>query len=306
MTPTEPNPRARSRRPPRRPHQITPDDFAKHRPSHRAHRGSRLVEGADRLLKLSVDLGGERRTVFAGIRGAYEPAAARRPPHRRRREPQAEEDALRHRRRAWRSPPPAMTAFPPLAGRRRQSRHEGQLSAAMGGDAETLAARIDALLPQTQCRRCGFDACRPYAEALARGETALNRCPPGGAALIDELAALLGRPRLPLDPSCGAEARAARRLDRRARLHRLRPLHRALPDRRHRRRPQAHAHGHRRGLQRLRALRARLPRGLHPHDPGAGPAGRAAAARRDRGARAAFPQALRCAARPARARTWRR
>ena len=71
---------------------------------------------------------------------------------------------------------------------------------------DTLAARIDALLPQTQCRRCGFDACRPYAEALARGETALNRCPPGGSALIVELAALLGRPKLALDPACGTEA----------------------------------------------------------------------------------------------------
>jgi electron transport complex protein RnfB len=71
--------------------------------------------------------------------------------------------------------------------------------------ADPLARRIDALLPQTQCRRCGFDACRPYAEALARGETALNRCPPGGAALIGELAALLGRPALPLDPDCGRE-----------------------------------------------------------------------------------------------------
>lgn len=70
---------------------------------------------------------------------------------------------------------------------------------------ETLAARIDALLPQTQCRRCGFDACRPYAEALARGETDLNRCPPGGAALIIELAALLGRPALALDLACGTE-----------------------------------------------------------------------------------------------------
>jgi electron transport complex protein RnfB len=70
---------------------------------------------------------------------------------------------------------------------------------------DALAARIDALLPQTQCRRCGFDACRPYAEALARGETDLNRCPPGGAALIGELAALLGRPPRPLDPACGAE-----------------------------------------------------------------------------------------------------
>jgi len=69
-----------------------------------------------------------------------------------------------------------------------------------------LPTRIDALLPQTQCRRCGFDACRPYADALARGETALNRCPPGGAALIEKLAALLSRPALPLDPACGTEA----------------------------------------------------------------------------------------------------
>jgi len=75
----------------------------------------------------------------------------------------------------------------------------------MAGDAGTLAARIDALLPQTQCRRCGFDACRPYADALARGETALNRCPPGGTALIGQLAALLGRPALALDPACGSE-----------------------------------------------------------------------------------------------------
>jgi electron transport complex protein RnfB len=71
---------------------------------------------------------------------------------------------------------------------------------------DALAARIDSLLPQTQCRRCGFDACRPYAVALARGETGLNRCPPGGAALIGELAALLGQPPQPLDPDCGEEA----------------------------------------------------------------------------------------------------
>jgi electron transport complex protein RnfB len=69
-----------------------------------------------------------------------------------------------------------------------------------------LAARLDALLPQTQCRRCGFDGCRPYAEALARGETALNRCPPGGSLVIERLARALGRPALPLDPACGAES----------------------------------------------------------------------------------------------------
>lgn len=71
--------------------------------------------------------------------------------------------------------------------------------------ADELEQRVDALLPQTQCRRCGYDACRPYARALARGETDLNRCPPGGAALIAELAALLSRPPLPLDPACGDE-----------------------------------------------------------------------------------------------------
>jgi len=34
-----------------------------------------LVDGADKLLRLTVDLGGERRTVFAGIRQAYAPEA---------------------------------------------------------------------------------------------------------------------------------------------------------------------------------------------------------------------------------------
>ena len=68
-----------------------------------------------------------------------------------------------------------------------------------------LADRIDALLPQTQCTKCGYSGCRPYAEAIARGDAPINRCPPGGAAGIDALASLLGRPPLPLDPACGSE-----------------------------------------------------------------------------------------------------
>ncbi len=64
-------------------------------------------------------------------------------------------------------------------------------------------AEIDALLPQTQCRQCGFQGCRPYAEALAAGTTAINRCPPGGEAGMQGLARLLRRPPLPLDPDCG-------------------------------------------------------------------------------------------------------
>jgi Na+-translocating ferredoxin:NAD+ oxidoreductase subunit B len=71
--------------------------------------------------------------------------------------------------------------------------------------ATELAAAIDAVLPQTQCTRCGYAACRPYAEAVARGESEINHCPPGGAALIDALARLLGRAALPLDPANGVE-----------------------------------------------------------------------------------------------------
>ncbi len=70
---------------------------------------------------------------------------------------------------------------------------------------QLLADRIDALLPQTQCRRCLYDACRPYAEAIARGEAEINRCPPGGEPGIRALARLLGRAPIPLDPAHGTE-----------------------------------------------------------------------------------------------------
>jgi electron transport complex protein RnfB len=42
-----------------------------------------------------------------------------------------------------------------------------------------LAEKIDAILPQTQCGQCGFPGCRPYAEAIAKGEADINQCPPG-------------------------------------------------------------------------------------------------------------------------------
>lgn len=64
---------------------------------------------------------------------------------------------------------------------------------------------IDALLPQTQCTRCGYHGCQPYAEALAAGLAEINQCPPGGAATIGALAALLKRAPLPLNPANGAE-----------------------------------------------------------------------------------------------------
>ncbi|MCC6473876.1 MAG: RnfABCDGE type electron transport complex subunit B [Burkholderiales bacterium] len=71
--------------------------------------------------------------------------------------------------------------------------------------AGTLVDAIDRLLPQTQCTRCGYPHCRAYALALAGGEADLNRCPPGGRAGIEGIAALLGREAKPLDPDCGEE-----------------------------------------------------------------------------------------------------
>jgi len=68
------------------------------------------------------------------------------------------------------------------------------------------AERIDELLPQTQCGRCGFRACRPYAEAIATGEADIDRCPPGGTATIARLATLLAREPKPLDASRGEHA----------------------------------------------------------------------------------------------------
>jgi electron transport complex protein RnfB len=57
---------------------------------------------------------------------------------------------------------------------------------------------IDALLPQTQCGKCGHPGCKPYAEGIAAGE-AINKCPPGGTATIHALAQLLAVPELPLE-----------------------------------------------------------------------------------------------------------
>ena len=67
------------------------------------------------------------------------------------------------------------------------------------------ARDIDALLPQTQCTRCGYGGCQPYAEAIAAGLSEINQCPPGGAATIEALATLLGRAPLPLNPANGTE-----------------------------------------------------------------------------------------------------
>lgn len=72
-------------------------------------------------------------------------------------------------------------------------------------DITPLAQRLNAILPQTQCTQCGYDGCRPYAEAIASGAADFNQCPPGGVEGIEHLAQLLGREPKPLNPANGIE-----------------------------------------------------------------------------------------------------
>ncbi|MCG2586020.1 electron transport complex subunit RsxB [Massilia sp. TS11] len=75
----------------------------------------------------------------------------------------------------------------------------------MSQETKSLADRIEDVLPQTQCTKCGYPACRPYAEAIAQGSAEINQCPPGGAEGIRRLASVTGRPVIPLNPVHGFE-----------------------------------------------------------------------------------------------------
>ena len=68
---------------------------------------------------------------------------------------------------------------------------------------KNIAARLDALLPQTQCTKCGYAGCRPYADAMASGVADINQCPPGGDEGVAKLARVLGREAKPLNPANG-------------------------------------------------------------------------------------------------------
>jgi electron transport complex protein RnfB len=68
---------------------------------------------------------------------------------------------------------------------------------------DQLVIAIDAILPQTQCRQCGFEGCRPYAAAIAEGRADINQCPPGGETGILKLSILMGISPKPLNPVHG-------------------------------------------------------------------------------------------------------
>lgn len=70
---------------------------------------------------------------------------------------------------------------------------------------KSLADQVEDLLPQTQCTKCGFSGCRPYAEAIADGTANINQCPPGGMEGVRRLSALTGRPVIAINPVNGIE-----------------------------------------------------------------------------------------------------
>ena len=72
-------------------------------------------------------------------------------------------------------------------------------------EGDPLVERIDELLPQTQCGQCGYPGCRPYAQAIADGDT-INKCPPGGQATVNNLADLLGVSAPSLDSEAAEDA----------------------------------------------------------------------------------------------------
>jgi Na+-translocating ferredoxin:NAD+ oxidoreductase subunit B len=72
-------------------------------------------------------------------------------------------------------------------------------------ETQALFLALNNALPQTQCTRCGYPDCASYAQAMAEGQAPINQCPPGGQAGIERLAAISGKPMLPLNPEHGIE-----------------------------------------------------------------------------------------------------
>lgn len=68
---------------------------------------------------------------------------------------------------------------------------------------EPIVDQLEQLLPRIQCAQCGYPGCRAYAEAIAAGETTVNRCPPGGEETIRQLAVVMGVPAEPLQEDLG-------------------------------------------------------------------------------------------------------
>ena len=68
---------------------------------------------------------------------------------------------------------------------------------------DDLTEKINSILPQTQCGKCDFSGCKPYANAIVEGKADINQCPPGGKTGILKIAHLLKVEYKPLNESHG-------------------------------------------------------------------------------------------------------
>lgn len=70
---------------------------------------------------------------------------------------------------------------------------------------QVLVQKIDDVLPQTQCQRCGYQDCFHYAQAIVEGGEKINLCPPGGLYGIERLGTLTQQSACELDPEVGPQ-----------------------------------------------------------------------------------------------------
>ena len=68
---------------------------------------------------------------------------------------------------------------------------------------DDMTEKINSILPQTQCGKCDFSGCKPYAKAIVEGRADINQCPPGGKTGILKIAHLLKVEYKPLNESHG-------------------------------------------------------------------------------------------------------
>jgi electron transport complex protein RnfB len=76
----------------------------------------------------------------------------------------------------------------------------GYSSVKLKVDGNPLVEQVLELLPQSNCGQCGMaGGCQVYAEAMVEKGAAINLCPPGGSAVMEAIAELLGREPIAMD-----------------------------------------------------------------------------------------------------------
>ena len=68
---------------------------------------------------------------------------------------------------------------------------------------DDMTEKINSILPQTQCGKCDYSGCKPYANAIVEGKADINQCPPGGKTGILKIAHLLKVEYKPLNENHG-------------------------------------------------------------------------------------------------------